>query len=286
MKSAKFFKIILLVSMISIQAYSQLPPNNDPKPKPCPPTQANQKKPVPYAYVREADVMWSKWIWRTIDLREKINQPLYYPLEEDVCQNSLFEVIKRSLIEGKITAYGKPAFDDEFNYPLTISEVKSILYSMDTIQTINPNTNITEDTVIKTELRPDNIKRYWVKEDWFFDKERSVMEVRIVGICPLMEKMDKSTGDFIGYSPLFWLYYNECRTIFASEPVLWWKANTAAKPSLDDVFEKRIFSSFIHKESNVYNRSIIEYQTGMGALLESEKIKEEIFNFEHDLWHY
>ena len=85
---------------------------------------------------------------------------------------------------------------------------------------------------------------------------------------------------------MFWLYYNECRPVFATEPVLWCKANTAAKPSLDDIFEKRIFSSFIHKESNVYNRSIIEYQEGMEALTESEKIKEEIFNFEHDMWHY
>ena len=286
MKCAKILVILLISWCKCPNVYAQSVPNNNTKPIPCPPTQANQKKPVPYAYVREADVMWSKWIWRTLDLREKINEPLYYPLDEDLCQNSLWEVIKRSVMEGKIIAYGKPAFDDEFNYPLTISEAKSIIYLFDTIQTTDPNTNITEDTVIKSELKPEHIKRYWVKEDWFFDKERSVMEVRIVGICPLMEKVDKSTGDFRGYSPLFWLYYNECRPVFASEPVLWWKANTAAKPSLDDIFEKRIFSSFIHKESNVYNRSIIEYQQGMGALLESEKIKEEIFNFEHDLWHY
>lgn len=257
-----------------------------PKPVPCPPTQFSSKKPVPYVYVREADVMWSKRIWRTIDLREKMNEPLYYPLEEDICRHSLWEVIKRAVLSGEITAYGKPVFDDEFNFPLTPEEAAGIISSQDTIMSVDPNTGLADTVIVKTTIAPENIKRYWLKEDWFFDKERSVMEVRIIGLCPLVEKLDKSTGDFRGYSPLFWLYYPECRPVFAREPVLWWKMNTAAQPSMDELFQKRIFASYIHKESNVYNRAIIEYTNGIDALLESDRIKEDIFNFEQDLWHY
>jgi gliding motility associated protien GldN len=264
-------------------AYTHAQP---PKPVPCPPTQFSSKKPVPYVYVREADAMWSKRIWRTIDLREKMNEPLYYPLEEDICRHSLWEVIKRGLLSGEITAYGKPVFDDEFNFPLTPEEAAGIISSEDTVISVDPNTGLTDTVIVKTQVAPENIKRYWLKEDWFFDKERSVMEVRIIGLCPLVEKLDKNTGDFRGYSPLFWLYYPECRPVFAREPVLWWKMNTAAQPSMDELFQKRIFASYIHKESNVYNRSIIEYTNGIDALLESDRIKEEIFNFEQDLWHY
>jgi gliding motility associated protien GldN len=279
--------LLLLAGLPAITGNAQLIPSGNPvPPKPCPPSQYNDKKPVAYDFVREADVMWSKTVWRTLDMREKINLPLYYPLEEDNCRNSLWEVIKRGIMEGKITAYGDPVFDDEFRHPLTIEQAAKVMFSKDTVVTINPNTLLPETVLVDNQVTPDKIMRYWVKEVWFFDRERSVMEVRIVGICPLIEKMDPNTGEFRAYSPLFWLYFDECRPVFAKEPVLWWKANTAAQPSLDEVFQKRIFSSFIHKESNVYNRKIIEYKQGMDALLEAEKFKEDIFNFEHDLWHY
>lgn len=286
MKTTRIAVFTVIILLCSIGVKAQLPPGNSPRPVPCPPTQFDDKKPIPYVYVREADIMWSKRIWRTLDLREKINLPLYYPLEEDNCSNSLWEVIKRSVLTGQITAYGKPAFDDEFNFPLSAEEAAKLIYSEDTVVTLDPSTNQPKTVIIKNEITPEKIKRYWVKEDWFFDKQRSVMEVRIVGICPLVEKVDQATGDFRGYSPLFWLYYSECRPVFAKEPVLWWKANEGARPSLDDIFEKRIFSGYIHKESNVYNRAIIEYTEGKDALFESDRIKEDVFNFEHDLWHY
>lgn len=279
--------IIAILILLFQKAFTQgLLPGNEPKPLPCPHAQFNDQVPLPYVYVREADIMWSKKIWRTLDMRQKLNIPLYYPLDENDCANSLWEVIKNSVLSGKITAYGKPAFDDEFNYPLNAEDAAKIIYSADTIITLNPSTNLPETVLVKNQITPEKIKRYWVKEEWFFDKERSVMEVRIIGICPLVEKIDQNTGDFRGYMPLFWLYYSECRPVFAKEPVLWWKANEAARPSLDDIFEKRIFSGFIHKESNVYNRSIVEYKEGTDVLLESDKIKENLFNFEHDLWHY
>jgi gliding motility associated protien GldN len=279
--------MITAALLITAKVNAQFPPNGNPKPPgPCPPTSYADKKPVPYAYVREADVMWCKRIWRTIDMREKLNLPLYYPLEEENCANSLWEVIKKNVMNGKITAYGDPIFDDEFQHPLTVEQAAKIIYSKDTVVTTNPNTLLPETVLVNSEITPDKVMRYWVKEDWFFDKQRSVMEVRIEGICPLVEKMDPNTGEFRAYAPLFWLYFDECRPVFAKEPVLWWKANTAVQPTLDEIFQKRIFTSFIHKESNVYNRKIVEYKEGVDALLESEKIKDDIFNFEQDLWQY
>lgn len=275
--------ILFLVIVCNANLHSQI--NNESLPVNCIPKEFSGKTPVPYQYVREADVMWAKRIYRTIDLREKINIPLYYPLDEDMCRKSIFEVIKLNLLAGNITAFGKPLIDEEFKYPMTVEEVKNILISIDTIDITDITTGLQTASVIQVEIVPEDIKRYWIMEDWFFDKQRSVMEARIVAICPLREKYSQN-GEFRGYEPLFWLYYNQCRPYFVKQPVLWWSQNTAAMPSMDDIFIKRIFSGFIHKESNVYGRHIIQYATGKDALLEAEKIKNELINLESDFWHY
>ncbi|MCX6295458.1 MAG: gliding motility protein GldN, partial [Bacteroidetes bacterium] len=137
---------------------------------------------------------------------------------------------------------------------------------------------------LKTEIKAANIRQYWIKEDWFFDKQRSVMEARIIGICPLAEKVSE-TGDVIGVKPLFWIYFPEARPYLAKAAVFN-RHNDAERMSYDELFVKRMFASYVYKESNVYNRTISEYKTGLDALLESESIKEEVFDYESDLWHY
>ena len=124
-----------------------------------------------------------------------------------------------------------------------------------------------------------------LKEDWFFDKKRSVFTVRILGICPLItDKNDK--GEFRGYEPIFWVYFPAIRKELAHNEIFNLKNGSAGRLSYDDVFSKRIFNSFITKVENVYNRSIIEYATGVDALLESEKAKNELFEFEEGLWEF
>jgi len=110
------------------------------------------------------------------------------------------------------------------------------------------------------------------------------MDVRIIGICPLQEKTDAS-GEVIGYKPLFWLYFPSCRDLFARHEVFNTK-NDAQRLSFDDVFHKRMFGSYVRKESNVYDRTIESYAPGLDALLEADRVKEDIFKTEHDMWHF
>ncbi|MGB3947385.1 MAG: gliding motility protein GldN [Bacteroidia bacterium] len=244
------------------------------------------RRPIPYTNVREADVMWSKRVWRVINLKEKFNFPLYYPITSIKDRKSLFDVLKdAALNDSTITCFS--ASDDEFQVPLTKSEVAAILVQWDsTHQTENPE-NPSEMILspIKHEITSEDITKYWIKEDWFFDKQRSVMDVRILGILAVTAKKTENGDDAGGDKPLFWVYYPEIRPILANNDV-YMRHNDAERKSFDDIFWKRMFSSYIIKESNVYDRYIGDYAVGMDGLLESERIKEDIFEFEHDFWQH
>lgn len=247
------------------------------------------RKPIPYTPIREADVMWSKRVWRVMDLREKMNQPFYYPLKPTNGRKCLIDVIKSTLMSGELTAYSQPAFFDDFTSPpMTKSEIEALFIKIDTTYVDDGNGNQTP-TATKQDIGCEQIKQYQLKEDWFFDRQRSVMDVRIIGICPLQEKFTE-TGEFKGYEKMFWIYFPEARPLFSKNEVFNPRGtgggNDEERRTLDDLFWKRQFASYITKESNVYDRNINEYTTGINSLLEAEKVKEKIFNYEHDLWHF
>lgn len=242
---------------------------------------------VPYPHVRQADVMWERRVWREIDLREKINLPLYYPTEPIKDRKSLFDVIKQGILEdGSITAYdpGPTATDDEFTKPMLPNDVKEMLFHSDTVWTANLETGELEPALTTTEVKSADVVKYVLKEDWVFDRQRSVMDIRIIGICPMIENKGDE-GEVRGYTPLFWLYFPELRYVLVNWEVFN-RENDAERRSFDHVFWARQFNSTITKVSNVYDRKIVEYKTGIDALLEGEEIKEMLFNFEHDLWNF
>ncbi|CAG5084388.1 type IX secretion system ring protein PorN/GldN [Parvicella tangerina] len=264
------------------------------------------KRVVNYPYLRNADVMWAKRVWRTIDLRQKQNYALYYPLEP-ISQDrmSLFDVIKYgALTEGSLTIYDYKNGvynDDQFRFPVlrqsaeTNEEyhlrLESFFGEKLLTPVIDPMTGAVVydengiemmDTVVNLYTAKDIIK-YEIKEDWFFDKQRSVMDVRIIGIAPIVNYVDQKTNAVLGTKTLFYLYFPECRYLFQNFFV-YNPHNDAQRMSFDDLFWKRDFSSYIHKESNVYDRSIDPNHRGVDALLESERIKLDLFILEHDLW--
>lgn len=240
---------------------------------------------IPYTHVREADVMWHRRIWRVIDLREKINHPLYYPITPIQDRKSLYDVLKEGILEGTITAYSDA--DDEFTIQLTKAEAKNKMgrwkenkqYDDFGEEILGAADSVYED------YSSQDIVEYRLKEDWFFDRERSIMDVRIIGMAPARNNIDMSTGESKGKELMFWVYFPEARYVLANYDVFN-RQNEAEKRTYEDIFWKRIFNSYITKRSNVYDRNNKEYLTGLDLMLESDNIKEDMFNLEHDMWHF
>ncbi len=241
------------------------------------------RKPIPYVHVREADVMWQKVVYRIIDLREKINLPLYYPNTSVDGRSSLISVLLEGLNMGELTTYSAN-FEDEFKVRVSREQILQDLGAVnDTQYVMNAETRKEEQKVIVGEVRTDQVKQILIKEVWFFDRNYSRMDVRIIGMCPIREyiKDDKVTKRL-----LFWVYFPEVRPLLARKDVFNPK-NDAARYSFDDIFIKRYFGSYIYRESNVYNnRQINNYAVGVEAMMEAERIKNDLYTKEHDMWEF
>lgn len=242
-------------------------------------TTTKEKEVIPYDYIREADVFWAKRIWRIVDVREKMNLPFKYP------QQPLSEIVHTAAKNGELTVYDNNVLNgDQFKQVLSVDDVKKLGERKDTVMQINPITLEEESVVQQTEFDPGKVVKYRLKEDWFFDEETSTQMCRIIGIAPVMEDYD-ATGNYRGDMTMYWIYYPDLRPILAKYEVFNPK-NDAVRMSWEDLFEARFFESYIYKESNVYDRNIQEYATGMDGLLESDVIKQRMFEMEHDLWNY
>ena len=263
----------------------------------------NQQKEVAYEYpeIDEKDIVWSRTIWREIDLRQKINHHFYYPAITD---RSHLNFEKMSLIDVVMEAIQTDMFyrvfraeqnakaGNEFKYgelttleKLGLGKDKEIYEDRldeygDPVYDVAGNAIY--DTIKGKEFDRTNVKKWKLKEEWFFDKHRSKMSVRIIGMCPIMEIPDEDYRE----EDMFWIYFPHYRDVLVQTKVANFTKNNAQERSYLGILEKRMFGSRILQESNIMNRSIPDYMIGLDALLESERIKEEIFNIEHDMWEY
>lgn len=237
--------------------------------------------PPDFAHIREADVMWMKRYWRVLDLREKMNHPYFYPIDPIAGRQNLVTCLLNGICSQEATGYDP--ISDEFIIELTRAEVASATSKVDTIYIENEE-GVMEPKGIPTSFDPASVKRIRIKEDWIFHNGRSTLEKQIIGICPVMEKYDEN-GEYKGEMPLFWMYYPSIRRLLQSQLVQ--NSKNPAEPfTYDRLLSIRFFSSYVYKESNVYDRLISDYKTDLDLLLESKKIETELFNMEQDLWEY
>ncbi len=258
------------------------------------------RKPITYNYLRQADVMWKKKLWRMIDLRQKINFPLYYPSTPIDNRYSLIDLIFYGIENESMTVYD-PDVDDRFTQQITLDEITNKFKPDDFKDTTYIEDFETGEMIAKTVLfdvheHTFEVKRYLMKEVWYFDKQRSMLQVRILGLCPIRMYIKSGgtddTGDEEGANAeltskqILWLYYPAFRNLFATHEVFNTK-NDAERRTFEDIFSMRRFSSYIFEETNVYdNRLINAYTKGLDSQLESDKIQDWIRNWEHDLWEY
>ncbi len=238
-----------------------------------------------YEPIREADIAWQKTIYRVIETREKMNLAFRTPVKP------FFEILRDLAMNGDIVIFRDDAGKPDFKAPMNAEQVENSFYKTDTSSVIDYDTFEESVSINKSELFYEDINRYRLKEIWFFDEEASILKVRIIGIAPVLDKIDPETG-IVKYPELkFWVYYPTAREYLSKYRIVN-DNNDIAPMTWADLFEARFFSSYIYKITNVLDKRVKDNylegtdRDGINMLLESEQIKSELFNFEHDLWEY
>lgn len=261
-------------------------------------------KPLPYGYVGDRDVLLARKVWEVIDLDQRINFPMYFPVEDNIGDDrrSLFSVLITAIKDGQLTE----VYDDSyFSLKKTGDDIQSVFYFKELndygreIMNQNPGVSepdlkakgiLTDEHYTTSELTGADVTKYKIVGTWYFDKRQGEMKYRILGICPMaVDALTKlRQGSEAEPIELFWVFYPGARDILHKAKAFNEK-NSAMPITFDHLLNSRRFTAVIVKEENVYgDRLIEEYMkdNSQMQLLEAERIKDKIRNFEQDMWNY
>lgn len=245
------------------------------------------RTPLPYEHIRWDDALFAEKVWRELDLREKMNQTFRYQGQGDNGSEMFIDMLLKVVNTGQVTAFG----DERFTTPMSLPEIQQLTVgSADTVPRtdVNDPTKVIEYVVTRSSFDSKSVNKLRIKEEWVFDRESSRMFVRILGIAPLKSVLGPN-GEERGVSTMFWVYYPDLRPMLAKSEVYNPKNMGQSRMTWEELFESRMFSSYIVKSSidNPANRTLKQvYKDPILALLEGDNIKEKIFNYEQDLWSY
>ena len=237
--------------------------------------------PIPYGYVDDRDVLWSKVVWEFVDFNQKINFPYYFPIDTTNISSdrrSLFDTLIKGIKQGKIEEVYSDSF---FTSKITQSEIDSRLINI-------RDENGYKDTF---NIQTEDVEGIMIKGIWYFDKRQGELKYRLLALAPMgkdVQTLGVSEIDDENLYELFWIFYPSARNILYKSKVFNPK-NNMQSISFDHLLNARRFSATIVREENIYgNRAISDYVRGnsLFQLLEANKIKEEIRNKEMDMWNY
>ncbi len=292
---------------------------------------SDDDKPLPYGYVNDRDILKSKTVFEIIDLDEKMNFPLYYPVDTTNIgkdRRSLFDVLLKNIKSGKITeVYSDAYFNTKKSYKDLVTSFTFIDTTDSGKEEINNNYDLyypsktakftyktvkvkkgkkmvsqkvkvesqpalpkklDEQFINKQELTSRDITGYKLKGLWYFDKRQSELKYRLLGICPLAPEARELNSEIQDVIELFWIYFPAVRNVL-HEAKSFNDKNSALPMSFDQILNSRRFSAVIYKEENIFgDREIANYMKGnaLNQLLEAERVKNKIRDFEHDMWNY
>lgn len=249
-------------------------------------------KPLEYGYVDDRDVLFSKMTWERIVLDERVNFPLYYPIDTNNIgsnRRSLYDVLMKNIKSGKI----KNIYDDSyFTTKRTLKDIEAALSKVDTtelgIEQINAGEQLSAEYINKRDLSTADIVEYRIKGLWYFDKRQAELKYRLLGIAPVAPDVNFIDSENPDLVELFWIFFPDAREVL-HEAKAFNDENSSVPFSFDHILNSRRFNGFIYKEENVQgDRKINEYvsENALMQLLESERIKDKIRDFELDMWTY
>ncbi len=253
---------------------------------------ADNDKPLAYGYVHDRDILMSRTVWEIIDLGEKINFPLYFPIDTANVgpeRRSLYDVLIKGIKNKKIT---EVYTDSYFNTKKSYKDIKASLSRIDTTdagrEQLNAGQKISPEYIVQQDLTSQDVTQYKIKGLWYFDKRQGELKYRLLGICPVTPDVYTMNSEDPDYIELFWVFFPDAReTLYRAKAFN--EKNSSMPISFDQILNSRRFNSVIYKEENVYgDRDIKDYMkdNAQSQLLESDRVKEKIRGFEQDMWNY